>query len=164
VAERLPASWDELGEASAAGTVYPGPRRAIDGLVASTLDRPVWSLAVDRLRVAGHLDVVLDVALWSGKRCVAMPSLGFATAVEVVDAADFSELGTVLELPMAVITHVGVEAHDDGEMALRAGIRPILVGVMTMARGTLVVSSPEELVGLMCGAATIAATSTYHEA
>ncbi|WP_117213779.1 hypothetical protein [Allorhizocola rhizosphaerae] len=164
MAEPVPASWDELAESHpGGGTVWAGPQRVVDGLIASTLGRPVWSVAVDQLRGVGFLDELLALAHGHAKRCVAMPSHGAADGVEPVPAAAFDQLGPALGLPVALIAHVGVDPHDDGALALGAGIRPILLGTPPAARGTLVVATPAQLAALMRGEATTPATSTYHE-
>lgn len=114
--------------------VYPAPRRVIDGIVAAALNRPVWSLAIERLAPADTRRIV-EIALALGRRVVALP---------------------------ADVLHVGTDPQLDGAAALATGIQPVLMGAVHASRHVLVVRDVDELDGLR-GSGTFSSTSTYHE-
>ncbi len=160
----LPAvTWADVPAADGVVQAYPAPRRVTDGLIASTLARPVWSLALDRLDAA-DVERIVAVAALAGRRCVAVAwPAGSASGVQKLPVNGLGDLPAACGVAPADVLHIGTDADLDGLAARGSGIRPLLIGTSSGMRHVLSVRDANELVALVRGDGAIASVSTYHE-
>jgi hypothetical protein len=156
--------WSEVADILGNVPVYPAPRRVIDGIVAAALNRPVWSLAIERLAPADTRRIV-EIASALGRRVVALPAdvAAWPEGVYRLDVHQLAALPDACATVPADVLHVGTDPQLDGATALATGIQPVLMGAAHASRHVLVVRDVDELDGLLRGSGTFSSTSTYHE-
>jgi hypothetical protein len=157
--------------------VENAPAKVRDGLVASTLCRPVWSFSWYSMFTPEGQELpqgsdVLQAVADRGARAVclsmgdsAVPELRSAAA-DLEVAASFEDLLLRVDCVPAEVMHVGTDDRSDVNAAMRAGLDAIWIhpaGVPS-GRGVVRVENLEELRSLLVeGSIRFRTGTTYHE-
>lgn len=160
------ADWGQLlAGTGGVGRPHPMPRRALDGIVAESLTRPVWCLVEEPLARAGLLDALIELLSAQGRQVVLLSTRQEGRAGGIPRSRSVPEACRRLGVSAADVVLVGTDLDADAAAFPPSGARQLVLGPGARARrGTIALPGLTELRDLFHDRSDYRSGSTYHEA